>query len=187
MVDQNKTEEKIDYKYIAIVVSISVVVGLTLIFTLGTYSWKEMKKSIALAKERQQVLTDSQERLEHLKTLADTKDQLEKENKTVLVAIPQDKDISTLFTQLEQIAKQSGMDITSVSETPGTTAAAPSGGLKEHTYAANGKVANYASLKQALSKFETSLRILSITNLNVDGVNGTNLNVKFDIKTYSRG
>jgi Tfp pilus assembly protein PilO len=190
MVEPVKTDEKVDYKYIAIVISVSAILGLVLILTLGRYSWMTMQKSIATAKAQKLVLDATQERLDHLKELSSRKDELEAQNKTVLAALPQDKDVSTLFTQLEAIAKQSGMNITTVTETSAvstTKGSATSGGLKELTYTATGKVPNYASLKQALAKFESSLRILSITNLSVDGTNGSNLNVQFDIKTYSRG
>lgn len=179
-------EEKLDLKYISIVVGCSLILGLILTFTLGTFAWKEMTAARAEAKTRATVLSDAETRLANLKTLSSKAETLKTQNQTVLAALPQDKDISTLFVQFEQIGKQTGVDISTVAEANSNVVPA-SGMVQAAGYSLSGKADAYQSIKEALSKFQSALRVLSISSLEISGNTAKNLDVKLEITTYLRG
>jgi Tfp pilus assembly protein PilO len=184
MVDK---KEETNYKYIVTVVAIALTLGLVIIFTAGRYSWSEMKKASAETKVQKAILTEADTRLENLKSLSSRTAELREKNQKVLSALPQDKNISALFVQFEQIATASGLEISSVSESGAAAASTNSQLVRTATYTVDAKAGDYTALKNALSKFETALRVLAMPQISVTGTSESGLSVQFTITTYLRG
>lgn len=181
-----------EYKYAVLMIA-GAILGVILLSTLiGMPVWKDMKKNSATAKARKDELTMLTEKLENLKNLSKKEKELKEQNAKVLAALPEDKDISRLFVQFENIAAQSGLSVKQVSEggpagASGTASTEPAkSAITPVTYQVSGTAKDYNSLKTALSKFEEALRIVSIDSFEVtSGTSG--MNVNFTITTYKRG
>lgn len=169
----------------------SILVFILLLVILGLPLWKDLKKNTKEASETKIQLTLLKEKLENLKKLSEKEAEIKEKNAKVLAALPEDKDISRLFVQFENIATQSGLSVSQVSE--GGATAATDGTAPDQTsliipvtYQVTATANDYASLKTALSSFEKALRLVSIDDFSATkGDPGINLN--FNITTYKRG
>lgn len=166
------------------------VIALILIFAVGLPIYNNYSKTASELKTQKTSLQALEDKLSTLKTLQSQEETLKKQNETVLAALPEDKDVSRLFVQFENIANQNGLAISSVSEggtgaTPAATSK-PSGTLTPVTYTVSATATDYDHLKQALSKIQSALRVISIDKIDVSGTGGS-LTATFNVTTYVRG
>jgi Tfp pilus assembly protein PilO len=185
MVDK-KNQTFTDYKMAILFGGGATLVILILFFAVGMPLYKNMQKTSAELKAKKIEQAALETKLENLKKLQEKEADLKSQNEKVLSALPEDKGVSRLFVQFEKIAKDNGLDITSVSESSQGTVTAPAGTLAPVTYVVTGNVRDYKSLKAALSKIETALRVLSVSKVDVSGT-GSNLSTTFNVTTYVRG
>jgi hypothetical protein len=97
---------------------------------------------------------------------------------------------------MEKIASTAGFSIQTVSESTstdiGTTTDSTSvqnpGQINPHYYTVSGTVRDYSSLKDALTRIESGLRLISVEKIDIQGgQSGSGLSVTITAKTYSRG
>jgi Tfp pilus assembly protein PilO len=181
-----------EYKYAALMIGGGILVAILLVSLIGIPIWKDMQKNTATAKARQDEYKMLSDKLENLKKLSEKEKELKEKNAKVLAALPEDKDVSRLFVQFENIATQSGLTVKQVSEggAAGTATQAPAstttGDIIPVVYQVSATSKDYNSLKTALTNFEKALRIVSIDSFDVtNGESGMNIN--FNITTYKRG
>lgn len=190
------------YGYLALVIGGSVLVAVILGVVAVRPLYASLKKTNDELDEKKAVLEKLESNLANLKSLDSRKDEIKEKNAKVLSALPQDKDVPRLFIQMEKIAAGAGLAITSVSEgttatgttapaataetTAGTTVSIPT--INPHYYTVTGTAGSYTALRQALSKIEDGLRLISIEKVDVSGSqSGGSLTVNLSVKTYSRG
>jgi Tfp pilus assembly protein PilO len=191
MVNKNKNTKLDEYKYSVLVGVGSFLIAIVLIFAVGQPMLKGMQETGKKLKEKKEVLAKLQDKLETLKKLKEKESEIRDKNQRVSAALPTDKDISRLFVQFESIASQNGLRIDSVQEAGAATsssaaASSSSGGVRAVSYTVTGTADSYASLKNALTKLEESLRILNVSKVEVTGQQGQ-LNVTLTVSTYVRG
>lgn len=181
-----------EYKYMVGVLLGAVLIAVVLFMVIGQPLYASLKKTNLELDEKKLVLDKLETNLETLKGLESRKAEIEEKNAKVLAALPADKDVPRLFTQLEKIAATAGLNITSVSESSATDSATPAattpGQINSLTYQVTGSASNYSSLKAALAKIEDGLRIVSIDKVDAQGgQSGSSLTVNLTIRTFSRG
>ena len=181
-----------DYLYAYIFGIGAFLIILILIFAVGRPLYNDTVKNQAELKVKQQELAFLENRLDILKELDGKKAELMAQNQKVLSALPVDKDVARLFVQVENIASQNGISITSVSDNSGATTANSSGsgnttvGIKRVTYKIDGQANSYQATKDAIAKIESALRVVSIPQIDINGANGK-LTINFTVETYVRG
>lgn len=176
-----------EYTYIVAVLTGSILITIILVFLIGKPLLSSIQESSKELEDKQIKVEKLTEKLENLKNLEYKKDELEEQNKTVLAALPNDKDVSRLFVQFESIFKTSGASISSVVENNrGTQENTQSGIIRPVAYTVSGTVKDYPSLIKALNKMENALRILSVKSIDISGeIN--NLSLTLTVNTYVRG
>lgn len=176
-----------EYQYLAIAVGVGILATLLLTFVGLVPSYKGMKKTTADLKAAEAKRDNLVERLNNLKNLKEKEAELKEQNAKVLAALPEDKDISRLFVEFEGIGNASGLSVKQVTE-GGTaaTAADASAAIIPVTYQITASTVDYLSLKNALSKFEQALRILTISSFDASA-SGNTVNVNFTVNAYKRG
>lgn len=175
-----------DYKLAIIFGGGGLLILLVLIFAIGLPLLNNMNRTSAELKEKKEELTQLNSKLDNLKTLSEKEADLKTQNEKVLSALPADTDVSRLFVQFENIANQNGLNIASVAEAGKVSSTTPSGSLAPVTYTVTGTIRDYGSLKAALAKIETALRVLSVSKVDVS-YSGGSLTGTFDVTTYVRG
>jgi septation ring formation regulator EzrA len=88
--------------------------------------------------------------------------------------------------ELENIASQSGVNISSVTEATATTAST-SDVLKTLNYTISAKTNSYSSLRSTLEKSEQALRILTTTQISANKPNDGAMDLTLNITTFVRG
>jgi len=177
-----------EYKYLVIVVSVSLLVAITLMSFIGRPLFNGIREQSRTIEEKRLVLEKKEEKLTNLKALSEREDFLKQENERVLAALPNDNEVARLFVQLERIATESGLKIESVSgqDLTESTGESSGSGIVALSYKLSGTASDYGSFKQALSKMESALRILNVSELSITGQDGS-LSLNLTIKTYKRG
>ncbi len=178
-----------EYKYPVIAVSGSLLLGVLLLFFVGRPVYNGIREVNYEIDEKRTVLEKKEEKLENLKKLSEREEEIKRENEIVLAALPEDREVSRLFVQFERIASDSGLSIQSINEKAETQAADTSQSeIQETSYRVVGTAENYDSLKETLSRMETALRVLSVSDLDVSYNEGDRgLNLTMFVKTYKRG
>lgn len=190
MVSEKKDSKFKEYKY-ALIVGSATLVGIILAITLiGRPLYNAYKESKRVLAEKRAVVAKLEQKLVNLKGLKDKEAEIKEKNQKVMAALPTNKDVSRLFIEFESIAMQNGLAITSVQEnkTAGTvtTEGTATVGPLAVSYDVSGEATNYNSIKNALSSLEKALRILNISEIEVNGKGANNLDVDLKINTYVR-
>lgn len=182
MVKTNSIEE---YKLPVVLVGGAVIISLLLVLLLGRPLWKGMQAKRTEVKSKREVLAVLEEKLENLKKLESRKEELKEKNSKVLAALPTDKDVARLFVQFESVAAQSGVSVKQVTES--SEAEGEQGSVvKKLVYQVTSSSNGYSELKSALSKFETALRLLSISEMDLTS-SETQLSGNLKVTTFVRG
>jgi len=181
-----------EYAYIVAVVGGAILIALILVVVVGKPLYSSLKQTNKELDEKKLVLEKLETNLINLKKLESRKTEIEEKNKKVLSALPTNQDVPRLFIQLERIAASAGLQITSVSENTSTSEAPVTKviTITPHLYTIAGTASSYGSLKTALEKIETSLRLVSVDKIDINSAQergGGSLSVTFVVKTYSRG
>jgi len=188
MVENNKSQFE-EYKYTVAVIGGAVLITIVLAFAVGKPLFDSTQKTAADLEEKKIVLQKLQEKLSNLKNLQSREEELKAENEKVLAALPEDKDVARLFVQFEKIAKESGVTVESVSEANVAEFNGENSNTDTQitavTYNINAKAKDYASLKNALVRFEDALRLLSISEIDAS-LTSNDLSISFTINTYKR-
>lgn len=186
----NKKSKFGEYKYPILMIGGSIIVAILLVSLIGLPLWNDLKKNTGDIKTTKSELDLLTEKLVNLKGLSSREAELKTKNEKVLAALPEDKDISRLFVQYENIAAQSGITVKKVSE--GSESAAPTTGNESSeliipvTYKIIGNATDYMAFKNSLTNFEKALRLVSIDSFDISN-NTKDFNVTFNITTYKRG
>ena len=171
--------------------SIAIILTLTIFliswkFILPSYS-SNRAKSTALTSE----VSEAQEKIASIDSakadlsgISDTINQL-------LVAIPSDKDIPNLISELEAIAAKNSLIIPAI-DTSGQTAAAAtetsleisSGTPVNISFSVAGPVDNIFAFTGSLEK---SIKFMNIKAITMTSENGTDVSASYNIEAYSRG
>jgi Tfp pilus assembly protein PilO len=179
---ENKSKLK-DYQNSIIVIVAAIFISLILVFLVLVPGWKSMTKTseeLKSAKTEQDRLV---QKLENLKGLKEKEAQLKEQNAKVLAAIPVDNDVSRLFVEFEGIARDSGLTIKTVTEDPGSE---NKGLIIPVAYTVLTDAPNYPALRDALSKFEKALRLISINGVTVSA-SQDHMGIDFKLTAYKRG
>lgn len=189
MVKKEKSQFE-EYKYAIIVIGSSILIAIILLFIVAIPLWKDLSKNSGTLKNYKEELTMLEDKLANLKELSNKEAQLKTDNAKVLAALPEDKDISRLFVQFENVANQSGIVVTQVTESKtanstGTNDTGQAGSITPVIYKVTAMATDYASLKNALANFEKALRIVSISEFDV-ALNNSSLGINFTVTTYKR-
>lgn len=186
---ENKTSQ---YKYAIIVTVGSILLVLILGLTVGRTTWNSFSNTLEELNVKREVLAKLETKLENLKKLKDKEAELKEKNTKVLAALPEDKDVARLFVQFEGIAAASGLNVKRASEATATsdagaqaTTPTQSSVVKPVTYTISSDMPAYDALKNALSKFEQALRILSLTTVDINKSTESG-DVTFTVTTYVR-
>lgn len=167
----------------------AILVTLALAFALAMPVWKKMQKTSEELKQERVRLERLEDKLAHLKVLKEKEAELKEKNEKVLAALPKDKDVSRLFVQFENIAIQSGLTISQASEGEESTATSTKGTIGSIipiTYKVTGKGDSYAAVRDAFSRFENALRLVSVSSVDINRNNNT-FDLAYTLVTYVRG
>jgi Tfp pilus assembly protein PilO len=196
MVELEKSNKQ--NRYTLAVVGGAIFISIFLGFLIGRPLYQNIARSSQELKEKQLTLKKLENKLVALKQLESKKEELEKKNALVIAAIPDDKDLSRLFYQLEAIATSTGVRIDSVNESAPIKAVVTSSDnasrdttqsttlVSPISYTVKGKSTSYSDIRRFLDSIEGSLRILSVNNIKINENQGT-LTVELKINTYKRG
>lgn len=181
-----KTSSIEEYKLPVILVGGSVIISLLLVLLLGRPLWNGMQQKKIEVKSKREVLAVLEEKLENLKKLESRKEELKEKNAKVLAALPTNKDVARLFVQFENAATQSGVTVKQVSESGDAETNQQSSVVNKLVYQVTSTTGGYSALKTALSKFETALRLLSISEMDLTS-SETQLLGNLKVTTFVRG
>lgn len=191
MVKQKSQLEK--YKYPALVISGTIIAALLLGFFVTKPMWDNMQKTLSDLDAERNTLSALETKLENLKSLKSKEAELKEKNAKTLAALPEDKDVSRLFVQFENVATQNGLTVKQVSEGSGSGAApttqdqtSPNAVIVPVTYQLTGNGTGYDSVKNTLANFEKALRLVSVTSVDITSNPGEFI-VNLSITTYKRG
>lgn len=190
MVTEKKDSILKEYKY-ALIVGSATLVGIILAITLiGRPLYNSYKESKRVLTEKRAVVDKLELKLTNLKSLKDKEDEIKEKNQKVMAALPTNKDVARLFIEFESVAMQNGLIITSVQENKGSGTAPAEGasgvGPVAVNYSVSGASSSYNSVKTALSSLEKALRILNISEIEINGREANNLDVDIKINTFVR-
>ncbi len=190
MVTEKKDSILKKYKY-ALVVGSATLVGIILAITLiGRPLYNSYKESKRVLTEKRAIVTKLEQKLVNLKALKDQEEEIKEKNQKVMAALPTNKDVARLFIEFESVAMQNGLIITSVQENKsgGTTPAEGASGVGPVavSYGVSGASSSYSSVKSALASLEKALRILNISEIEINGREANNLDVDIKINTFVR-
>lgn len=181
MVKNSSLEE---YKFPIILIGGSVLMALVLTLLLGRPLWNGMQEKRKEVKSKREVLAVLEEKLANLKKLESRKEEIKEKNAKVLAALPTDKDVARLFVQFENIATTSGINVKQVSES-GDIGEGTESVVKKLVYSVTAEGKGYGEFKAALSKFETALRLLSISEIDMNS-SETTLSENMKVTTFVR-
>lgn len=185
-----KLENK-HYKYAATVISGALLGSLVIIFLIFRPLLNANKSTALEVKDKKELLNALENKLNRLKELKVKEESLLVQRDRVLVALPEDKDVSRLFVQIENMITDAGASVESTNEgTAAVTAvaAAPEvkiSGINNYTYGVKFKTSTYESIKNIITNLETALRIASLDSISIDS-SSNSFSVNMNIKTYSR-
>lgn len=185
---ENKQENNFRFAIMVVVGSIfmSLVIGLV----GGKYYYDQMTTNGAELKAKKLTRTELEEKLTNLKALKPQEEALKEKSKKVLAAIPDDKDLSRLFKQLEDISQASGVTVSKVTEVNNLATGiaqnqTANADVSPIIHELTTKIADYNALKTSLAKYEDALRFLSLTQIEVDSRENS-IEGKYTISTYKR-
>lgn len=189
MVDtkQKLKEQKFPFIIITSAVLLTILMSIFVVRPL----YKGIRKNSVELKEKKSVLLALETKLENLKKLKEKEAELKEKNEKVLASLPADKDVARLFIQFENIARESGLNISKVAETnlatTGTTTTNNNNSiLNKVTYNVTGNAGSYGSFKDAVTRLSTALRLLNITEISLTDNSGK-LEAVLSVDAYSRG
>ncbi len=185
MVEKKEQSQFEEYKYLVLVMGGSIIISILLIVLIGRPLFNSTQETSRELKSKLLTAEKLESKLKNLQNLENKKEELENQNKTVLAALPKDKDLARLFVQFESIFNEAGATISSVSESGLESTEENQSTIKSIAYQVTGTTNSYGSLKNALVKIENALRILSVSSINIAG-EGNNLSITFKINTYTR-
>lgn len=179
---------------------VSVIAGALLIcFLTGFFIVKvQYKTGVKLSKEiktKGENLKKLESKLAKLQELKSREEELTSKKDRVLAALPEDKDVSRLFVEVEKMISDTGAFVESAKEGSGSQAATSTTnstninipGVANHSYDIMFNTSTYESIKNSLDNMEKALRLVSLDSFNVDAdEGGSGFKVTFGMKTYSR-
>lgn len=167
---------------------------------IGQSLLKNMRLTSQTLKEKNELVTKLETKLDTLQKLSSREEELKEKNKKVLEAFPTDKDLARLHTQFSEIAEKNGIIIETIQESTALSSSAlktkvkPLTTFTEVKYIVRAKAPSYSSIKNTINDLREALRVLAIADIDVisrlSSVKGKLIEgntLKITLKTYVRG
>jgi Tfp pilus assembly protein PilO len=176
-----------EYNFAILLGAGALVVGLILIFAIIKPLYDKNSEMRQEKTKREAELTRLQNREKVLLSLKDRAADIREDSERVSRALPTSSDIGRLFIQLDELAKVSGGNLKSVSESNSTTTGAlVSPGVTATEYSLPMEMPSYFALKKFFESSEEALRLLSIDNIRIDANEAGAMSVNISAKAYKR-
>ena len=178
--------------------------GIALILVAGSfyYTWKmiipkyteDKTKSVSLDTS----IAEANKKLDSLKKAQTTLTQLGDIPTQLSVAVPEDKDMPNLITELEAVAAKSGMILPTIAVSDGSSAT-PAAGTTPVAVAATGNAitisiatpGTFETINSLISDLEKDIRFMNIKSVSIssatDDKGAVTMTVSLQIEAYKRG
>ena len=186
---------KTNYTYIiGISIGVVLVVALISIFVIKPFINKanSLNQDVKTEKLVLQALEDKKNKLDKLK---DKEEELKADAKTVVNALPDNKEAGRLFIQIDGLAKENGGNVKSITEggvsvgSQGNVSQTATGlaDIQKLTYTIPIDFTSYFSFKDFITKSETALRLVNIDSFTINTTEKGTLAVDLGVTTYVKG
>jgi hypothetical protein len=186
-----ENKDNSEFKNAAIIIVACLVGGILALIFIGKPLYESIVSNEKVLAEKTTYSKNLTDKLEKLQSLKKDEADIKEKNKTVLSALPIDKEVSRLYVQFEKVAEASGLRISRASENDTVDPKAATGStplvrnVKYTTEAKSGS--GYLPIKDALKKYEQALRLLAISEITLLKPSSNNeMTVNFNLTTYVR-
>ncbi len=177
--------------YSILLIAGTIVIGLLIIGLVVYPLYNSAASATKEANQKSTELTDLKNKKNVLDGLKDKETELQKSAALVSSALPEGKDVGSLFIQVNALATQNNGEVHSImgsgpANASTQTVATGFNGIQKYTYSVPVAFNNYISLKSFIQNSKSALRLLNIDDISISATDTGSLDVNLDITTYAR-
>lgn len=173
--------------YSVILIASTIVIGILVTLFAIFPLYKSAKITTAESTQKSLELTELRNKKKILDGLKDKEDQLKKDAETVMAALPEKKDVGSLFIQVNALVSQSGGSVQSITgAAQGSTEQTGFTGIQKYSYNIPATFNNYSSFKAFINGSRDALRLLNVDDLSLTASDAGNLQGTIDLTTFAR-